>query len=171
MGTSCSSAPRSPPPQAWSSSVTFRAGGPSTGGSSGGRSLDPRSRPVQPPWDDPLHMDLDASVQYAKGVGPQRAEALAKEGVATVEDLLFHLPMRYEDRRQLSRIADLRRGMKVSVSGTITVAGLRRARRMTLYEVRLDDASGRLKALWFNQPFLKDTLPRGAEVVLYGTVE
>src|SRR3954467_7053190 len=116
-------------------------------------------------------MDLDAPVQYAKGVGPQRAEALAQQGVATVEDLLFHLPMRYEDRRHFSRIADLRAGMKVSVSGTITVAGLRRARRMTLYEVRLDDASGRLKALWFNQPFLKDTLPRGVQVVLYGTVE
>src|SRR5947207_4682936 len=116
-------------------------------------------------------MDLDAPVQYAKGVGPQRAEALAKEAVATVEDLLFHLPMRYEDRRQFSRIADLRPGMKVSVSGTITVAGLRRGRRMTLYEVRLDDPSGRLKALGFNQPFLKDTLPRGAKVVLYGSVD
>ena len=61
--------------------------------------------------------------------------------------------------------------MKVSVSGTIAVAGLRRARRLTLYEVRIEDGSGRLKALWFNQPFLKDTLPRGAQVVLYGTVE
>jgi ATP-dependent DNA helicase RecG len=116
-------------------------------------------------------MDLASPVQYVKGVGPQRAEALAREGVSTVEDLLFHVPMRYEDRRQLSRIGDLRPGMKVSVSGTITVAGLRRARRLTLYEVRLDDGSGRLKGLWFNQPFLKDTLPRGAQVVLYGTVE
>jgi len=61
--------------------------------------------------------------------------------------------------------------MKVSVAGTIAVAGLRRARRLTLYEVRLEDGTGRLKALWFNQPFLKDTLPRGAQVVLYGTVE
>ena len=116
-------------------------------------------------------MDLASPVQFVKGVGPQRAEALAREGVSTVEDLLFHVPMRYEDRRQLGRIADLRPGMKVSVSGTIAVAGLRRARRLTLYEVRVEDGTGRLKALWFNQPFLKDTLPRGAQVVLYGTVE
>ncbi len=116
-------------------------------------------------------MDLAAPVQYVKGVGPQRAEALSREGVATVEDLLFHLPMRYEDRRQLARIADLRPGMKVAVSGTITVAGLRRARRLTLYEVRIEDGTGRLKALWFNQPFLKDTLPRGTRVVLYGAIE
>src|ERR1700730_15747126 len=115
-------------------------------------------------------MDLASPVQFVKGVGPQRAEALAREGVSTLEDLLFHVPIRYEDRRQLSRIADLRPGMKVSVAGTITVAGLRRARRMSLYEVRLDDPSGRLKALWFNQPFLKDVLPRGAQAVLFGTV-
>jgi ATP-dependent DNA helicase RecG len=116
-------------------------------------------------------MDLASPVQFVKGVGPQRAEALAREGVTTLEDLLFHLPMRYEDRTALARIADLRPGMKVSVAGTIAVAGLRRARRLTLYEVRLEDGTGRLKALWFNQPFLKDTLPRGAQVVLYGTVE
>ena len=51
------------------------------------------------------------------------------------------------------------------------VAGLRRARRLTLYEIRLEDESGRLKVLWFNQPYLKDVLPRGARVVLYGAVE
>jgi len=116
-------------------------------------------------------MDLASPVQFVKGVGPQRAEALAREGVKTLEDLLFHLPLRYEDRTALARIADLRAGMKVSVAGTIAVAGLRRARRLTLYEVRLEDGTGRLKAVWFNQPFLKDTLPRGAQVVLYGTVE
>jgi len=91
--------------------------------------------------------------------------------VATIEDLLAHVPLRYEDRRQFARIADLRAGMKVAVSGTVAVAGLRRARRMTLYEIRLEDGSGRLKALWFNQPFLKDVLPRGARAVLYGGVE
>jgi ATP-dependent DNA helicase RecG len=61
--------------------------------------------------------------------------------------------------------------MKVAVSGEIVVAGLRRARRISLYEIRLDDGSGRLKAIWFNQTFLKDVLPRGARVVLFGLVE
>jgi ATP-dependent DNA helicase RecG len=116
-------------------------------------------------------MDLEAPVQYVKGVGPQRAEALAKLGVRTLEDLLYHFPLRYEDRRAFAKIADLRPGMKVAVSGTIAVAGLRRARRMTLYEIRLEDGSGRLKALWFNQPFLKTVLPKGARVVLFGAVD
>jgi ATP-dependent DNA helicase RecG len=116
-------------------------------------------------------MDFQAPVQFAKGVGPQRAAALAKAGFRTVEDLVYHVPTRYEDRRQVVKIADLRPGMKVSVTGVIAVAGLRRARRMTLYEARLEDETGRVKALWFNQSFLKDVLPRGARVALYGVVE
>jgi len=116
-------------------------------------------------------MDLHAPVQYVKGVGPQRAAGLEKLGIRSAEDLLLHVPLRYEDRRSFARVADLRPGMRVSVAGEIAVAGLRRARRMTLYEVRLDDGSGRLKALWFNQPFLAEVLSRGRRVVLYGAVE
>ncbi len=117
-------------------------------------------------------MDLQSPVQYVKGVGPQRADALRKLGIATAEDILLHVPMRYEDRTKFARVAELKPGMKCSVSGRLVVAGLRRARRMTLYEARLDDGSGRLlKALWFNQPFLKDVLKQGTRVVLFGAVE
>ncbi len=117
-------------------------------------------------------MELDAPVQFVKGVGPQRAEGLAKLGVKTAEDLLLHLPMRYEDRSHFVRLADLRPGMRVAVSGTIAASGLRRARRLSIYELRLDDGSGRmLKAIFFNQPFLKDVLGKGVRVVLFGLVE
>jgi len=116
-------------------------------------------------------MDLAAPVQYVKGVGPQRAAALAKDGVSTILDLLLRLPLRYEDRSRFVPIGSLQPGMRVSVAGEIAVAGLRRARRLTLFEIRLEDGSGRLKALWFNQPYLKDVLERGRRAVLFGTVE
>ncbi|HEY5908447.1 MAG TPA: OB-fold nucleic acid binding domain-containing protein, partial [Vicinamibacteria bacterium] len=116
-------------------------------------------------------MDLETRVQFVKGIGPQRAESLEKAGVRTVLDLLFHLPLRYEDRRAFAKISALQPGMRVSVAGEIVAAGLRRARRMSLYEVRVEDGSGRLKALWFNQPYLRDSLVRGKRVVLFGTVE
>jgi ATP-dependent DNA helicase RecG len=116
-------------------------------------------------------IDVASPVQYVKGIGPERAQALARDGITTAEDLLLHVPIRYEDRRTFVRIADLRPGMKVSVSGTILVASLRRARRTTLFEVRLDDGTGRLKALWFNQPFLREVLPQGRRVVLFGRVD
>jgi ATP-dependent DNA helicase RecG len=116
-------------------------------------------------------VDLDGPVQFIRGVGPERAAALAKAGVTSVEDLLYYLPFRYEDRRSFAAIRDLQAGMRVSVSGTIVVAGLRRTRRLSLYEAQIEDGTGRLKALWFNQPFLRQTLERGKKVVLYGTVE
>ena len=99
-----------------------------------------------------------------KGIGPERAQALQREGLATVEDLLYRLPMRYEDRRRLTRIADLKPGLVTSVSGRVAAAGLRRTRRMPLYEILLEDGSGRLKAVWFNQPYLRDVLTRGSLV-------
>ena len=61
--------------------------------------------------------------------------------------------------------------MRASVAGEIVAAGLRRARRMSLYEIRIEDGTGRLKALWFNQPYLRESLVRGRRVVLFGTVE
>mgnify|MGYP003482691720 CR=1 FL=1 len=55
-------------------------------------------------------MDLQAPVQFVKGIGPQKAEALGRVGVVSAEDLLLHLPMRYEDRRSFARVADLDHG-------------------------------------------------------------
>jgi ATP-dependent DNA helicase RecG len=116
--------------------------------------------------------DLTAPVQFLKGVGPRRAAGLAKLGVTSVEDLLHHLPMRYEDRSRLVPIADLQPGQRVAVAGEVTVAGIRRARRMPLFEALIQDERGhRLKALWFNQGFLKDVIERGKKIVLFGLVE
>ena len=117
-------------------------------------------------------LDLSTSTQFVKGIGPERAAALEREGVATVEDLLFRLPMRYEDRTLFTRIADLKPGAKTAVSARVAVAGLRRTRRMPIYEALLEDGSGRrLKAVWFNQAYLRDVLPSGTQVVVYGEVE
>src|SRR5262245_50450892 len=53
-------------------------------------------------------MDLSTSLQYVKGVGPGRGEALAAAGFRTVGDLLQHLPVRYEDRRSILTLAQIR---------------------------------------------------------------
>jgi ATP-dependent DNA helicase RecG len=118
-----------------------------------------------------MSFDLDTPVQFLKGVGPQRAKAFEKVGVRTAEDLLLRLPLRYEDRSRLVPLAELHAGQRVSVVGEIVLAGLRRARRMAILELRIDDGTGRLKAVFFNQPYLQDVLERGRRVILYGTVE
>ena len=116
-------------------------------------------------------MELGSPIQFVKGVGPKRADGLARQGISTVEDLLLHLPMRYEDRSQIARIADLQAGTKATIRGVVAAAGARRTRRMPLFEALIDDGSGRLNAIWFNQPYLKDVLERGKAVMLHGKVE
>jgi ATP-dependent DNA helicase RecG len=115
-------------------------------------------------------MRLEDPVQFVKGVGPQRAELLQKGGIETVEDLLFHLPIRYEDRTRFLPIGSLEAGMKVSVRGTVLAAGLRRGRRMLVFEAVVGDETGRVKVLFFNQPFLRDTLTKGTRAVFFGGV-
>lgn len=76
-----------------------------------------------------------------RGVGPRVAEQLAKVGVASVQDLLFHLPLRYQDRTRVMPIADLKPGAEVLVEGEIRDVGVGYGRRRSL-KVWLADASG-----------------------------
>jgi ATP-dependent DNA helicase RecG len=117
-----------------------------------------------------VSIDLATPARFIKGVGPSRAEALEAAGIRSVEDLLSHLPLRYEDRRLRSRIVDLKAGQRASLTATVGVAGLRRTRRMPLFEAVLEDGSGRLRVIWFNQPYLKDSIKRGMRLALYGVV-
>ena len=113
-------------------------------------------------------LTLDTSLQYVKGVGPRKAEALAEKGYRTVEDLLFHLPFRYEDRSRFASIASLRPGARATIHGTILSSTLKRTRRrgFTIFEAVVDDGTGGLLLVWFNQPYLRDLLKQGREVVL-----
>ena len=116
---------------------------------------------------------LATPLQYLKGVGPRRAADLQHAGLVTVEDLLYRFPLRYEDRSRLRPIASLKPGQPASISGRILSAGLRSTRRpgFKIFEAAIQDESGSLRAVWLNQPFLRDILMRGQHVVLYGIVE
>lgn len=106
------------------------------------------------------------------GVGPQRLAALTAAGIHTIEDLLLRLPMRYEDRGRLMPVARLRPGpatVRARIDG-VDRKPTRRA-RFSVLEVRLRDASGTARAVWFNQPFLQRVLTVGRWVVLHGRVE
>ncbi len=114
---------------------------------------------------------VDTPVQFVKGIGPERARALAGEGIATVRDLLLVLPRRYEDRSQLAPIKSLRAGVRTTVSGRIVAVGLKRARRMPIFEAVVEDVSGRIRCVFFGQAYLKDSFKIGRRVVLYGAPE
>jgi len=114
---------------------------------------------------------LDGGVQYLKGVGPRRAALMAKLGIVSVRDLLLHPPRRYLDRSLTKPVSGLRPGETVTVFGRVADSGLARTRRgLSIFSLLLDDGTGMLRCLWFNQPFLKDRFLTGRTVVVNGQV-
>jgi len=116
---------------------------------------------------------LATPLQFLKGVGPKRAADLGHAGLHTVEDLLHRFPIRYEDRSHLQPIASLRPGRAASVAGRIVSCGLRSTRRpgFKIFEALIADESGAIRAIWLNQPFLRDVFAARQRVVFYGEVE
>jgi len=116
---------------------------------------------------------LATPLQFLKGVGPRRAADFERAGLVTVEDLLYRFPIRYEDRSRLQTIASLKPGSTASIAGRVIACGLRATRRpgFKIFEAAIDDGSGSLRAVFLNQPFLRDIFARGQHVVLYGAVE
>lgn len=106
-----------------------------------------------------------------KGVGPKTAEKLHSVGVFTVEDVLFHLPFRYQDRTRVLNIADLRPGDQAVVEGTIVSSQIKFGRKRQL-EVALDDGSGviLLKFFHFNKT-QKNNLHVDNKLRCYGEVK
>ena len=115
----------------------------------------------------------ETSVQFLKGVGPAKNKLLANLGVATIEDLFYVFPRRYEDRTSITPIAKIKLGEMQTVTGKVIERGGRRTwfTKKHVYETVIDDGSGRLFAVWFNQPYLEYYFKTGADVVLYGKVE
>lgn len=116
---------------------------------------------------------LETDVQFLKGVGPRGAMLLQKLGLKTVQDVLDYFPRRLEDRRHLPPIAMLRPGSHSSargVLGRITTQTLRGGK--VLLKAILEDESGELELIWFNQPWVgRDLAKVEGEIVVFGMVK
>ncbi len=106
-------------------------------------------------------MNLTTSLASIKGVGPKTAEQLAAARLFTVGDLITFLPRRHEDFSEIIDIASIHPGKRTIKARCETVSVKRVRRGMTVTTAVLSDGSGKLKAVWFNQPYratqLKDT--------------
>ena len=111
-------------------------------------------------------------VRFAKGVGPKRTTVLQRLGIETVEDVLWTIPWRYEDRSVMTPIGNLVPGMVASICGIVGKCDAKRTRnrRLSMLEVGIEDQSGRLQVVFFNQPYLEDVLTVGTRVMLSGRV-
>jgi ATP-dependent DNA helicase RecG len=115
---------------------------------------------------------LREPVHYLKGVGPRIGELLARKGVHTIEDLLYFLPRRYEDRRQVIPIAHAVPGKRATIQGRIVEARLRQHRFRKTFDAVIEDETGRLLASWFrgNPVYLKFTLKPGQLIIFTGEI-
>ena len=108
---------------------------------------------------------------YVRGVGPRVAEMLAVKEIQTAEDLLYHLPFRYEDRQNPRSLDELKPGETASVIAEVRGAALLRTRRMPIYEITVGQGRRALKCIWFNATYLEGKFHAGQTVALYGKVE
>jgi ATP-dependent DNA helicase RecG len=113
---------------------------------------------------------LHQPVTVLKGVGPRVAERLTSLGVSTIQDLLFHLPLRYEDRTRIVPMGSLRAGERVVVEGEVELTEVvYRRRRMMLS--RIADGTGSITLRFFHfSNYQKEGLKRGTRLRCYGEV-
>ena len=117
---------------------------------------------------------LQAPLRYLPGIGPKRADQLAGIGLLTVEDLLYHLPFRYEDRRRIKKIAAAVVGQEESFVGRLVALQKRfnPRRRVQMLTGRLVDDSGVMGLVWYRAPgFLANRLTAGQTLLVHGKVE
>ncbi|HXF94760.1 MAG TPA: ATP-dependent DNA helicase RecG [Gemmatimonadales bacterium] len=116
-------------------------------------------------------VDLRSPVKFLKGVGPRRAEALARLGVRTAGDLLYHTPRRYLDATAVTPLARAEVGREVTCVGRVVNTGVLPTRRgLRVFRAVLKDASGLLECAWPGQPFLERQIKPGQLLLVTGPV-
>ena len=115
---------------------------------------------------------IGQQVAALPGVGVERATRLAKLGIRTVADLLWHGPRRYEDRNQQHEVKALAKGDDATVAGPIVAAGVKRMRfGKSLFELIIDDGTARLHCRWWNMPYMERYYKTGDFVHVHGKLK
>jgi ATP-dependent DNA helicase RecG len=116
-------------------------------------------------------LELSTPIKFVKRVGERISAELVKRGVETVEDLLYHLPFRYEDRLNPVPMSALKAGTMASVIGEVRGSVLLRTRSMPLFEMTVGQGLDSVKCMWFHGAYLRDRFKLGQMVALYGKLE
>ncbi|MCA9151764.1 MAG: DEAD/DEAH box helicase, partial [Planctomycetales bacterium] len=114
-------------------------------------------------------LNLRSSLQYLRGVGPDRAKVLERLELRTVQDLLFFFPRDYVDLSRRVVVAELQEGEPVSIVGEVEDFELRAGKgSRSIFGVLLRQDSSHFRAVWFNQPFMEHRFQRGQKVLVSG---
>ena len=118
-------------------------------------------------------LTLETPIENLARVGSRHATGLRRLGIKTIRDLLWHFPTRYQDFSQLVEIASIAiAGETISIQGIVSDIKTARAwkRNMSVTTATIDDGTDTVQAVWFNQPYLQDSLAKGTHVSLAGKV-
>lgn len=116
-------------------------------------------------------MELTNEVTNLPFVGPAYERRLEKLGILTIEDLLLHIPNRYEDFRNTQKIRDVRVGETVTIKGTVaSMKNIYTKSRKVMQEAVVNDGTGSLSVVWFNQPYLVKSIYEEDILALSGKV-
>ena len=116
---------------------------------------------------------LDAPLTTLRGAGPRLAAAAAELGIATVGEMLTHVPRSYRDLASPRPLSELGIGEQATVEVEVRSVRLRRTRRrgLVIVEATVADESGPAKAVWFNQPWLAERLQAGTRLLAHGKLD
>ena len=117
-------------------------------------------------------MDLLTPLSQISGIGPVSQKGLKKLGLKNIRDLFYHFPHRYDDFSKIISISQLKSKNFGCIQGKILKIENKRIfkLRMTLTQAIVEDKTGAIKVVWFNQPYLIETLKEGENVCLAGKV-
>ena len=118
-------------------------------------------------------LNLSSPVQYVRGVGAERARILENKGLLTAEDLLYHIPFRYEDRTRICGPEEAHAGEMATVIAEVVRAGMLPLRRspLKIFRAVVERSGHRLNCKWFHASYLQRIIRPGQFLALYGKVE
>ncbi|MFH1187157.1 MAG: ATP-dependent DNA helicase RecG [Candidatus Levyibacteriota bacterium] len=117
-------------------------------------------------------MELKSSVNKASRLYKMYARRLEKLEIYTFEDFLYHIPFRYEDFSLISKIRNVQAGEILTIKGEVKEIKNEYTKRFKkIQKAQIEDSSGKIEAVWFNQPFLLKTIKEGDSISLSGKIE
>lgn len=118
-----------------------------------------------------MYSVLNENIQFVKGIGPKKAEKMARLEIFTVKDALYYFPRQFEDRSRQKKIFQLEEGEKTGVRVKIDRINSVSRRKFSITEFYVSDDTGKAKLVFFNKAYLRNTFRVGDIVKVFGSVK
>ena len=118
-------------------------------------------------------MNMESSIQELKGIGEKTVLVFQKAGIRTIDDLLNYYPRNYDTYDNIVKVSEISDDdVSAAVYGTVVqTLDVKRVRRLQITNTVIrDDSGGMIRLIWFNMPYLKNTLKRGSKYIFRGKI-